>query len=181
MSEFFRTPLVRHWIFKSSANPRIPSFPPRALPSRFDPRLAISLNNPLLSTLATSKALRILILGSGGREHAFAWKLAQSKRCAQLFIGPGNAGTSAHGQNVPLNPLDFPAVEKFVLENQIDLVVVGPEEPLVKGIYDFFKNLVSYFYSNPSLYIFYLYLRLFSRYFDRWRIFKSLLRSSFSL
>jgi phosphoribosylamine-glycine ligase len=74
--------------------------------------------------LATSKALRILILGSGGREHAFAWKLAQSKRCAQLFIGPGNAGTSAHGQNVPLNPLDFPAVEKFVLENQIDLVVV---------------------------------------------------------
>lgn len=90
--------------------------------------------------MATSKALRILILGSGGREHAFAWKLAQSKRCAQLFIGPGNAGTSAHGQNVPLNPLDFPAVEKFVLENQIDLVVVGPEEPLVRGIWDYFQE-----------------------------------------
>jgi phosphoribosylamine--glycine ligase len=90
--------------------------------------------------LATSKALRILILGSGGREHAFAWKLAQSKRCAQLFIGPGNAGTSAHGQNVPVNPLDFPAVEKFVLENQIDMVVVGPEEPLVRGIWDYFQE-----------------------------------------
>jgi phosphoribosylamine---glycine ligase len=93
-----------------------------------------------LSILATSKALRILILGSGGREHAFAWKLAQSKRCAQLFIGPGNAGTSAHGQNVPVNPLDFPAVEKFILENQIDMVVVGPEEPLVRGIWDYFQE-----------------------------------------
>ncbi len=83
--------------------------------------------------------MRILILGSGGREHAFAWKLAQSKRCSQLFIAPGNAGTSAHGQNVSVNPLDFPAVEKFVLENQIEMVVVGPEEPLVRGIWDYFQ------------------------------------------
>ena len=83
--------------------------------------------------------MRILILGSGGREHAFAWKLAQSKRCSQLFIAPGNAGTSAHGQNVSVNPLDFPAVEKFVLENQIEIVVVGPEEPLVRGIWDYFQ------------------------------------------
>lgn len=84
--------------------------------------------------------MRILLLGSGGREHAFAWKLSQSKRCSQLFIGPGNAGTRNHGQNVPLNPLDFPAVEKFVLENQIEMVVVGPEEPLVRGIWDYFKE-----------------------------------------
>ncbi len=84
--------------------------------------------------------MTILILGSGGREHAFAWKLAQSKRCSKLYIAPGNAGTSAHGQNVDISPLDFPAVEKFVLENQIDMVVVGPEEPLVRGIWDYFQE-----------------------------------------
>jgi len=82
----------------------------------------------------------ILLLGSGGREHAFAWKLAQSKRCSQLFIAPGNAGTSAYGQNVPISPLDFSAVEKFVLENHIDMVIVGPEEPLVRGIWDYFQE-----------------------------------------
>jgi phosphoribosylamine--glycine ligase len=70
--------------------------------------------------------MNILLLGSGGREHAFAWKLTQSKRCSKLFIAPGNAGTSAHGQNVPINPLDFSAVGQFVLENQINMVVVGP-------------------------------------------------------
>ncbi|MBL7866274.1 MAG: phosphoribosylamine--glycine ligase, partial [Cyclobacteriaceae bacterium] len=70
--------------------------------------------------------MQILLLGSGGREHALAWKLAQSKRCTQLFIAPGNAGTPAHGQNVALNPLDFDAVGRFVLDNQIDMVVVGP-------------------------------------------------------
>ena len=84
--------------------------------------------------------MRLLLLGAGGREHAFAWKLRQSKRCSQLFIAPGNAGTSAYGQNVPLDPLNFPAIEKFVLENQIDMVIVGPEEPLVRGIWDYFQE-----------------------------------------
>jgi phosphoribosylamine--glycine ligase len=88
--------------------------------------------------MATGK--NILLLGAGGREHAFAWKLARSPRCAQLFIGPGNAGTSTCGQNVALNPLDFPAVETFVLANNIDMVVVGPEEPLVRGIWDYFQE-----------------------------------------
>ncbi len=83
---------------------------------------------------------RILLLGSGGREHAFAWKLSRSPRCAKLFVGPGNAGTAACGENVTLNPLDFEAVGKFVLGNQIDMVVVGPEEPLVRGIWDYFQE-----------------------------------------
>lgn len=83
---------------------------------------------------------RILLLGSGGREHALAWKLSRSKRCETLFIGPGNAGTAECGTNVPLNPLDFPAVADFVLKNQIDMVVVGPEEPLVRGIWDYFQE-----------------------------------------
>ncbi|MBN8678447.1 MAG: phosphoribosylamine--glycine ligase [Chitinophagales bacterium] len=84
--------------------------------------------------------MHILLLGSGGREHALAWKLTQSKRCDQLYIAPGNAGTSAHGNNVPLNPLDFEAVGRFALENQIEMVVVGPEEPLVRGIWDYFQE-----------------------------------------
>lgn len=83
---------------------------------------------------------RILLLGSGGREHAIAWKLSRSKRCARLYIGPGNAGTSACGQNVALNPLDFDAVGKFCLDNQITMLVVGPEEPLVRGIWDYFQE-----------------------------------------
>ncbi len=82
---------------------------------------------------------RILLLGSGGREHAFAWKLSRSPRCAQLFIAPGNAGTSDFGQNVPLSLQDFSAIGKFVLDNQINMVVVGPEEPLVMGIWDYFQ------------------------------------------
>lgn len=84
--------------------------------------------------------MNILLLGSGGREHAFAWKLSKSKRCSHLFIAPGNAGTSACGQNVALNPLDFDAIGKFCLDNQINMVVVGPEEPLVRGIWDFFQE-----------------------------------------
>lgn len=84
--------------------------------------------------------MHILLLGSGGREHAFALKLSQSKRCTQLYIAPGNAGTLNCGQNVPINPLDFSAVEKFVLDKKIDLVVVGPEEPLVRGIWDYFQE-----------------------------------------
>ncbi len=89
---------------------------------------------------ATDSQLRILLLGSGGREHAFAWKLSKSKRCAQLFIAPGNAGTSTCGQNVAINPLDFAAVGQFCIENQIDMLVVGPEEPLVRGIWDYFQE-----------------------------------------
>jgi phosphoribosylamine--glycine ligase len=83
---------------------------------------------------------RILLLGSGGREHAFAWKLSRSPRCAKLFIAPGNAGTSDYGQNVALNPLDFNAIEHFVLDHQINMVIVGPEEPLVRGIWDYFQE-----------------------------------------
>ncbi len=83
--------------------------------------------------------MHILLLGSGGREHAFAWKLAQSKRCTRLSIAPGNAGTSSCGQNVAISPLNFAAVEAFTLENQVDMVVVGPEEPLVRGIWDYFQ------------------------------------------
>ncbi|GJM34337.1 MAG: phosphoribosylamine--glycine ligase [Saprospiraceae bacterium] len=84
--------------------------------------------------------MNILLLGSGGREHAFAWKLSQSDLCDQLYIGPGNAGTAAHGTNVALNPNDFPAVKQFVVGHDIQMVVVGPEEPLVRGIYDYFQS-----------------------------------------
>lgn len=82
--------------------------------------------------------MRVLLLGSGGRENALAWKMAQSSMLEELFIAPGNAGTRQHGKNVAINPTDFEAVKKCVLENHINLVVVGPEEPLVKGIHDFF-------------------------------------------
>ena len=82
--------------------------------------------------------MNILLLGGGGREHALAWKFSQSRDCKNLFIGPGNAGTSAFGTNLPLDPTDFPAVRKACLDNDIHMVVVGPEEPLVKGIVDFF-------------------------------------------
>jgi phosphoribosylamine--glycine ligase len=82
----------------------------------------------------------ILILGSGGREHAFAWKMAQSTKVNQLFIAPGNAGTSEFGTNININPNDFEALKTFVLAEKINMVVVGPEEPLVRGIYDFFAQ-----------------------------------------
>jgi phosphoribosylamine--glycine ligase len=82
--------------------------------------------------------MNILLLGSGGRESAFAWKISQSELCTQLFIAPGNAGTGAYGKNVNLKPTDFNSIKQFVLKNQIALVVVGPEEPLVKGIHDYF-------------------------------------------
>src|SRR5690606_20817449 len=84
--------------------------------------------------------MNILLLGSGGRESAFAWKISQSELCTQLFIAPGNAGTGAYGKNIALKPTDFEAVKQFVLKNQVDMVLVGPEEPLVKGIHDFFLN-----------------------------------------
>lgn len=83
--------------------------------------------------------MNILLLGGGGREHAFAWKMSQSPLCKALFIAPGNAGTAEHGTNVALNPNDFEAVATFVQEKEINMVVVGPEEPLVMGIYDYFK------------------------------------------
>ncbi len=83
--------------------------------------------------------MNILLLGSGGREHAFAWKLAQSPRLTKLYIAPGNAGTQNVGTNVALDPLDFAALRQFVLQNGIALVVVGPEAPLVAGISDYFK------------------------------------------
>lgn len=84
--------------------------------------------------------MNILLLGSGGREHAMAWKIAQSPRVEQLYIAPGNAGTGLVGTNVPISATDFPAIKAFALENRIDMVVVGPEDPLVKGIYDCFKT-----------------------------------------
>lgn len=82
--------------------------------------------------------MNILILGSGGREHTLAWKLAQSKKVDRLFIAPGNAGTSALGTNISIDPNDFEAVRKVVADNPVDMVVVGPEAPLVAGIHDFF-------------------------------------------
>ena len=84
--------------------------------------------------------MKILLLGSGGREHALAWKISQSAKCEKLFIAPGNAGTLAVGENVPIKADDFDAIKAFVLRKQIQMVVVGPEDPLVKGIYDYFKN-----------------------------------------
>ena len=84
--------------------------------------------------------MRILLLGSGGREHALAWKIAQSEKVDQLFIAPGNAGTSGVGQNVAIKADDFEALKDFAVEHAIDMVVVGPEDPLVKGIYDEFAR-----------------------------------------
>lgn len=84
--------------------------------------------------------MNVLVLGSGGREHAISWKLAQSSHITSLFIAPGNAGTASVGTNVDVNPEDFKAVKKFVLENDIRMVIVGPEAPLVKGIVDFFEG-----------------------------------------
>ena len=83
--------------------------------------------------------MRVLLLGSGGREHALAWKMAQSSILEELFIAPGNAGTKMHGKNVDMSVNDFKAIKTFVIENTIDIVVVGPEDPLVNGIADFFK------------------------------------------
>lgn len=84
--------------------------------------------------------MKILLLGSGGREHALAWKIAQSKHVEQLYIAPGNAGTGEVGENVPMAATDFESVRSFVLQKSIDMVVVGPEDPLVKGVYDYFKT-----------------------------------------
>ena len=84
--------------------------------------------------------MNVLLLGSGGREHAFAWKLSQSNKLKKLWIAPGNAGTAQCGENINISPIDFEGIKNFVVSNKIDLVMVGPEDPLVKGIYDFFQD-----------------------------------------
>ena len=84
--------------------------------------------------------MKILLLGSGGREHALAWKISQSPKTEKLFIAPGNAGTSEVGENVAMKANDFQAIKDFVIDKGVDMVVVGPEDPLVSGIYDYFKN-----------------------------------------
>lgn len=84
--------------------------------------------------------MNILLLGSGGRENALAWKMKQSPKVNNLFIAPGNAGTAMIGENIAMTASDFPKIKEFVLANNVNMVVVGPEDPLVKGVYDFFKN-----------------------------------------
>ena len=84
--------------------------------------------------------INILLLGSGGREHALAWKITQSDRCQHLFIAPGNAGTRLHGTNISLSLSDFNAIRSLVLKEHIKMVIIGPEEHLVKGIVDFFEE-----------------------------------------
>ena len=84
--------------------------------------------------------MKLLLLGSGGREHALAWKIAQSPKIEKLYIAPGNAGTQNVGENVAIKADDFEAIKAFVLENGVNMVVVGPEDPLVKGVYDFFRD-----------------------------------------
>ena len=84
--------------------------------------------------------MNLLILGNGGREHALAWKIAQSPHVENLYIAPGNAGTARIGRNIALSATDFPALKEFAIGHDIDMVVVGPEDPLVKGVYDYFKN-----------------------------------------
>ena len=84
--------------------------------------------------------MNILLLGSGGRENALAWKIVQSTKVDNLYVAPGNAGTHLIAKNVDMSITDFPAIKQFVLDNNIDMVVVGPEEPLVRGIYDYFVS-----------------------------------------
>ena len=84
--------------------------------------------------------MNILILGSGGREHTFAYKIAQSSRCSNLFVAPGNAGTASIATNVAIKVTDFEAIKNCVVENNIEMVVVGPEDPLVQGIADYFAS-----------------------------------------
>lgn len=104
----------------------------------FDFRHSLIVNCQL--SIVNYKKMNILLLGSGGREHAIAWKIAQSPKVDQLFIAPGNAGTALVGTNVNIKADDFSAIKEFALANHIGMVVVGPEDPLVKGVYDYFKN-----------------------------------------
>jgi phosphoribosylamine--glycine ligase len=84
--------------------------------------------------------MNVLILGSGGREHAFAWKISKSSSCNKLFIAPGNAGTAEVGTNINIDVNDFESIKEFSLTENIELILVGPEDPLVNGIYNFFKG-----------------------------------------
>src|SRR3989304_1947138 len=84
--------------------------------------------------------MNVLVLGSGGREHTLAWKIAQSKKLNNLFIAPGNAGTSCLGKNVNIPVTDFEGIKRLIIDEKINIVVVGPEDPLVKGITDYLKN-----------------------------------------
>ena len=104
------------------------------------PRFPVKKETTFVPSLELKKDLRILLLGSGGREHALAWKIAQSPKCEKLYIAPGNAGTSQCGENVPLKADDFESIKQFCCDQGVDLVVVGPEDPLVKGIYDDFLS-----------------------------------------
>ena len=107
----------------------------RARNLRSEPSLKL-----IYTHLKAHNFMKILLLGSGGREHALAWKIAQSPKIEKLYIAPGNAGTSNAGENVDIKADDFEGIKKFCLEQSIDMVVVGPEDPLVKGVYDFFKQ-----------------------------------------
>ena len=84
--------------------------------------------------------MNVLVLGSGGREHALSWKIVQSSMCEKIYIAPGNSGTKSIGENIDIKVTDFEAIKNVVLEKSIDMVVVGPEDPLVLGIYDFFQE-----------------------------------------
>src|SRR5436305_404262 len=84
--------------------------------------------------------MNILLLGSGGREHALAWKLAQSSSCSRLFIAPGNAGTAHYGTNLPFSVTDFEEIKNVCIDEKIEMVIIGPEEPLVKGIVDYLRQ-----------------------------------------
>ena len=84
--------------------------------------------------------MNVLIVGSGGREHAFAWKISQSNLLTKLFIAPGNAGTKEIGTNLEIDTTNFEVLKQAVIQNNIKLVVIGPEDPLVKGVHDFFLN-----------------------------------------
>ena len=104
------------------------------------PNDPVDIKTAFRPTISMKKELTILLLGSGGREHALAWKIAQSKKCGKLYIAPGNAGTSNAGENVPIGVNDFEALKAFAADNGVDMVVVGPEDPLVRGIYDDFRS-----------------------------------------
>jgi phosphoribosylamine---glycine ligase len=99
-----------------------------------------TLNSQTLHLKILTTFMNILLIGSGGREHALAWKIRQSSLCSELFIAPGNAGTATCGTNLPIAVTDFENLQAACTEHKIDMILVGPEEPLVKGIYDFFKN-----------------------------------------
>src|SRR5258705_3314977 len=98
--------------------------------------------------------MRILLLGSGGREHALAWKISQSVWANPLYIAPGNAGTAQSGKNISLDITDFDAIGKFCISEKIEMIVVGPEEPLVKGLCDYFtanEELEQIYFIGPSI------------------------------